>query len=91
MNATFPLFSALQTPGAAQDKAANTLAAARALTPHLNRSRALDRKLVAGAMTISFGGSDAEGAWSWRDAYDAAVRAGRIRPLTDEDPATEAA
>ena len=22
-------------------------------------------------MTISFGGSDAEGAWSWRDAYDA--------------------
>jgi nifR3 family TIM-barrel protein len=27
----------------------------------------------------------------WRDAYDAAVRAGRIRPLTDEDPATEAA
>jgi protein-L-isoaspartate O-methyltransferase len=71
MNATFPLFSALQTPGAAQDKAANTLAAARALTPHLNRSRALDRKLVASTMTISFGGSDAEGAWSWRDAYDA--------------------
>ena len=71
MNATFPLFSALQTPGAAQDKAANTLAAARALTPHLNRSRAQDRKLVASTMTISFGGSDAEGAWSWRDAYDA--------------------
>ena len=71
MNATFPLFSALQTPGAARDKAANTLAAARALTPHLNRSRALDRKLVASTMTISFGGSDAEGAWSWRDAYDA--------------------
>ncbi|MFD3266429.1 strawberry notch-like NTP hydrolase domain-containing protein [Phenylobacterium ferrooxidans] len=71
MNATFPLFSALQTPGAAQDKAANTLAAARALIPHLNRSRALDRKLVASTMTISFGGSDAEGAWSWRDAYDA--------------------
>jgi len=55
MNATFPLFSALQTPGAAQDKAANTLAAARALTPHLNRSRALDRKLVASTMSASGG------------------------------------
>jgi hypothetical protein len=67
MNATLPLFAAIQAP----DKAANTLAAARALTPHLNRSRALDRKLVASTMTISFGGSDAEGTWSWRDAYDA--------------------
>jgi len=26
---------------------------------------------VAGVMTTSFGGSDAEGVWSWRDAYDA--------------------
>ena len=67
MNALLPLF----TTDAAPDKAANTLAAARALVPHLNRSRALDRKLVAGVMTTSFGGSDADGAWSWRDAYDA--------------------
>jgi len=67
MNALLPLFAA----DAAPDKAANTLAAARALVPHLNRSRALDRKLVAGVMTTSFGGSDADGVWSWRDAYDA--------------------
>ncbi|MBI1684214.1 strawberry notch-like NTP hydrolase domain-containing protein [Caulobacter hibisci] len=61
-----PLFAAAST-----DAAANILAAARALAPQLNRSRALDRKLIAGVMTTSFGGTDAEGAWIWRDAYDA--------------------
>ncbi|PZR35481.1 bifunctional class I SAM-dependent methyltransferase/DEAD/DEAH box helicase [Caulobacter segnis] len=53
------------------DAVANLLAAARALVPHLNRSRRLDRKLLASVMTLTFGASDAEGAWSWRDAYDA--------------------
>jgi predicted RNA methylase len=67
MNAPLPLFGAL----AAGDKTANTLAAARALAPQLNRSRPLDRRLVAATLTTSFGGSDAEGAWIWRDAYDA--------------------
>ena len=69
MNAMLPLFT---VRGDAVDlKAANLLAAARALTPHLNRSRALDRRLVSGVMTTTFGASDAEGAWLWRDAYDA--------------------
>src|SRR3989344_457188 len=69
MNALLPLF----TPGGdpAGESSANLLAAARALTPHLNRSRVLDRKLVAGVMTTAYGASDAEGAWLWRDAYDA--------------------
>jgi predicted RNA methylase len=66
MNACLPLFAT-----ASGDKCANTFAAARALTPYLARSRALDRKLVAATMTMSFGASDAEGAWNWRDAYDA--------------------
>jgi len=69
MNALLPLFTA--AGDAADDKAANLLAAARALAPHLNRSRALDRKLVAGVMTTTFGAADTEGAWLWRDAYDA--------------------
>lgn len=69
MNALLPLFTA--AGDAADDKAANLLAAARALVPHLNRSRPLDRKLVSGVMTMAFGASDAEGAWLWRDAYDA--------------------
>lgn len=54
-----------------RDRAANLLAAARALAAHLARSRPLDRKLVSGVMVTTFGGSDAEGLWSWRDAYEA--------------------
>ncbi|HYG27340.1 MAG TPA: methylase, partial [Caulobacteraceae bacterium] len=67
MNALLPLF----TTASEGDKPANILAAARALAPHLGRSRLLDRKLIAGVMTTCFGATDAEGAWAWRDAYDA--------------------
>ena len=67
MNAPLPLFGAAP----AGDKAVNTLAAARALAAQLNRSRPLDRRHVAATLTTSFGGTDAEGAWLWRDAYDA--------------------
>ena len=63
-----PLFGLTTSP---KDKPANLLSAARALTPHLARFRTLDRKLVAATMTMAFGATDAEGAWSWRDAYDA--------------------
>ena len=69
MNAMLPLFAAALD--ASDHRAANLLAAARALTPQLNRSRALDRRLVANVMTTTFGGSDADGVWLWRDAYDA--------------------
>ena len=69
MNALLPLFTA--AGDASDHRAANLLAAARALTPQLNRSRPLDRRLVANVLTTTFGGSDTEGAWLWRDAYDA--------------------
>lgn len=55
----------------ASDAPANRLAAARALAIPLARSRPLDRRLVAQVMTTAFGASDVDGAWSWRDAYDA--------------------
>ena len=67
-----PLFDLTTSP---KDKPANLLSAARALTPYLARSRTLDRKLVAATMTMAFGATDAEGAWSWRDAYDASEAA----------------
>ncbi len=66
-----PTTLALLAEPASDDVAANVLAAARALAPSLARSRPLDRRLVAGVMTTAFGASDAEGAWCWRDAYDA--------------------
>lgn len=67
MSPTLPLFGDAAKP----DTAANILAAARALTPSLSRSRPLDRRLVSEVMTLSFGATDAQGAWSWKDAYDA--------------------
>ena len=67
MNAMLPLFAA----DTKSDKAANIVAVGRALTPHLGRARPLDRKLVSNTMTLMFGGTDAEGLWTWRDAYDA--------------------
>ena len=53
------------------DRSANILAAARALSVPLARSRPLDRRLVSNTLTTAFGGTDAEGVWSWRDAYEA--------------------
>jgi predicted RNA methylase len=67
MNASLPLF----TTANKVEKSSNVLAAARALAPHLARSRTLDRRLVSNVMTTCFGATDADGAWSWRDAYDA--------------------
>lgn len=69
MNALLPLFTT--AAAGAEHHSANVLAAARALAPQLNRSRTLDRRLVSSVMTTTFGGSDAEGTWLWRDAYDA--------------------
>ena len=72
MNAMLPLFAAtVATAATGADRASNLLAAARALTVHFSRSRPLDRRLVARIMTTTFGQSDTEGAWLWRDAYDA--------------------
>ncbi len=51
------------------------LAAAGALLPVLEAGRALDAAALREAMTRSFGASDAEGAWFWKDAYEAAEAA----------------
>ena len=69
MNALLPLFAApaigdhtgRQRPG----RRPRPDAAAQSLAP------AGPASLVANVMTTTFGGSDAEGAWLWRDAYDA--------------------
>ena len=50
-------------------------AAARTLLPVLEAGRALDTATLRDAMTRAFGASDAEGAWVWKDAYEAAEAA----------------
>ena len=48
------------------------LAAARTLLPVLEAGRALDAHTLREAMTAAFGASDADGAWLWKDSYEAA-------------------
>ena len=49
--------------------------AAKALLPVLTAGRPLDANVLRDAMTRAFGASDAEGAWVWKDAYEAAEAA----------------
>ena len=50
-------------------------AATRTLLPVLEAGRPLDAATLRDAMTRAFGASDAEGAWVWKDAYEAAEAA----------------
>ena len=52
------------------DPAAAIAAAARLLLPDLERGRRIDAAMLRAAMERAFGGSDAEGAWDWKTAYD---------------------
>ncbi|MEA3539242.1 MAG: strawberry notch family protein [Pseudomonadota bacterium] len=45
--------------------------AAHLLLPHLEAGRAIDSQLLRSTMEDAFDGSDAEGAWDWKSAYDA--------------------
>ena len=47
------------------------LTAARTLLPVLESGRTLDARTLREAMTGSFGAADADGAWLWKDAYEA--------------------
>lgn len=52
-------------------RASALLAAARTLLPALEAGRAIDAAQLCTAMTDAFGGTDSEGAWDWKTAYDA--------------------
>ena len=65
--ATLPLFLP-QTP---PDKVAGLFHAATLLAQLLGQGRALDSRALRSAMEAAFGGTDAEGAWVWKDAYEA--------------------
>src|SRR3546814_10848755 len=66
--AALPLFST-QAP----DKVSGLFHAGTILARLLEMGRALDAKLLRGALEEAFGASDAEGAWVWKDAYEAEI------------------
>jgi len=51
--------------------AAYIVAAARLIASDLERGRRIDTAILRIAMESTFGGSDAQGAWDWKTAYDA--------------------
>ena len=57
---------------AAPDGSAALLDAARTLLPVLEAGRPLDAKTLREAMTRAYRASDSDGAWIWKDAYEAA-------------------
>ncbi|MBB4151454.1 putative RNA methylase, partial [Sphingobium scionense] len=65
--AAVPLGAARHFTGTAE----KLLAAAQLILPHLEAGRAVDAQALRGAMETAFGGSDAEGLWDWKSAYDA--------------------
>lgn len=52
-------------------RASAILAAAERLLPDLVRGAAVDARALRSAMETAFGGSDADGLWTWKDAYEA--------------------
>ncbi|MCY3845747.1 MAG: methylase, partial [Acidobacteria bacterium] len=62
----------LRPPDAtASDTAQRIFSAGAALLRHLEAGRAIDARALRDAMTAAFGGTDAEGAWLWKQAYEA--------------------
>ena len=58
-----------------RSKPAALLAAATALLPNLEAGRTLDAKTLREAMSAAFGAGNTQGAWVWKDAYEAAEAA----------------
>jgi predicted RNA methylase len=65
--ATLPLFVS-QAP---VDKVSGLLHAGNLLGRSLEQGRAIDARALRSAMETAFAASDAEGAWVWKDAYEA--------------------
>jgi predicted RNA methylase len=65
--ATLPLF----LPQAPADKVSGLFHAATLLARSLEQGRALDARALRSAMETAFAASDADGAWVWKDAYEA--------------------
>ena len=65
--ATLPLF----LPEAPPDKVSGLFHAGTLLAQLLGQGRAIDSRSLRSAMETAFCASDAEGAWLWKDAYEA--------------------
>ncbi|AFK54058.1 strawberry notch family protein [Tistrella mobilis] len=70
-SAAAPVAPLLPPASSPADRAAALFRAGERLLPVLARGEAVDARALRAAMEAAFGGSDAEGFWSWKDAYEA--------------------
>ncbi|MGO9547083.1 MAG: strawberry notch-like NTP hydrolase domain-containing protein [Rhodomicrobium sp.] len=76
MTPSLPLTAAAARLPEVQDpKSVRILSAASHLLPSLERGCALDARLLREAMNAAFGAGDQDGAWLWKDAYEASEAA----------------
>lgn len=66
-----PAANAAATSPVSASRADSILDAGRALLPFLERGQAIGAADLRTILMKAFGGSDAEGFWSWKDAYEA--------------------
>lgn len=66
-----PAANAATIPLVSSDRAGQILEAAIALAPLLERGAVIGATDLRTVMTNAFGGSDAAGFWTWKDAYEA--------------------
>ncbi len=71
VSASAAALAAAPLPAASVGRRPRIAEAARLLLPHLERGRRVDAPTLRAAMEPAFGGSDADGAWDWKTAYDA--------------------
>ena len=69
--ATVSLPASSSQASATADRAAAIFRAGEALLPCIESGRPVDAAALRTAMSDSFGGTDAQGFWSWKDAYEA--------------------
>jgi hypothetical protein len=91
-----PILAVAETPReqselsfVATDKPHALIMAAQTLVAHLAKGRVIDAPALRVAMEAAFGASDAQGAWSWKDAYEA-VEAAQVLFLRRYGPAMAA-
>ncbi|WP_192248019.1 strawberry notch family protein [Mesorhizobium caraganae] len=71
-SAAAPAATPLATPAPdAVNRVAAILQAAGQLLPYLERGQSISSPMLRGVMVEAFGGTDAEGLWVWKDAYEA--------------------
>ncbi|PWB89010.1 methylase [Methylocystis sp. MitZ-2018] len=91
-----PILAVAETPReqselsfVASEKPHALIMAAQTLVAHLAKGRVIDAPALRVAMEAAFGASDAQGAWSWKDAYEA-VEAAQVLFLRRYGPAMAA-